>query len=82
MTIFWLFLIKNLPPDHGKRIITYFSIFYHFYLQCVFKVTEDGLVLKELGPGCTIPEIQTSTGCQFFTADDLTEMRQIDDEEE
>lgn len=48
----------------------------------MFEVTGDGLMLKELGPGCTIPEIQTSTGCQFRIADDLTEMRQIDDEEE
>ena len=57
-------------------------IFFKLSFQCVFEVTEDGLVLKELGPGYSIPEIQTSTGCQFRISDDLSEMRQIDDEEE
>lgn len=38
---------------------------------------EEGMVLKEIWPGVTVQEIQTSTGCQFRVADDLKEMEQI-----
>ncbi|XP_066918175.1 succinyl-CoA:3-ketoacid coenzyme A transferase 1, mitochondrial-like [Clytia hemisphaerica] len=48
--------------------------------KCVFKVVPgEGLLLTEMSPGCTIPEIQTATGCQFRIADDLQEMQQIED---
>jgi 3-oxoacid CoA-transferase subunit B len=42
---------------------------------CVFDVTPQGLVLKELAPGVTIDEVRKATEAEFKTASDLKEMR-------
>ena len=54
--------------------MSFFVIF-----QCVFEVDDEGLIMTEMWPTCSIPEIQVSTGCQFRIANDLQEMQQIDD---
>ncbi len=40
----------------------------------VIEVTGDGLVLKEIAPGWTFPEVQSLTGAKLIPAKDLKEM--------
>lgn len=40
----------------------------------VMEVTENGLVLKELAPGWTVPEVQALTGAKLTPAEDLKEI--------
>lgn len=40
----------------------------------VMEVTENGLVLKEIAPGCTVEQVQNATGAQLAISDDLTVM--------
>ncbi|XP_031559849.1 succinyl-CoA:3-ketoacid coenzyme A transferase 1, mitochondrial-like [Actinia tenebrosa] len=50
--------------------------------KCVFDVhPEQGLILKELYPGVSIQDVQTSTGCGFEISPDLKEMGQIGEED-
>jgi len=40
----------------------------------VIEVTAEGLVLKEIAPGWTVPEVQSLTEAKFVPADDLKEI--------
>lgn len=40
----------------------------------VIEITRDGLVLREIAPGWTAPEIQAVTGAELFSAADLKEI--------
>ena len=42
--------------------------------RCYFKVTKDGLVLKEIAPGYTVEDIRACTDADFAVAEDLCEM--------
>ena len=42
---------------------------------CVFDVTDDGLVLRELAPGVTVEDVQAATEPQITVADDCHEMQ-------
>ena len=42
--------------------------------RCVFDVTEQGLILKEINPLFSLQDIKNSTSADFFISSDLKEM--------
>lgn len=56
-------------PYTGRRCVD------HIVTElCVIDVTEEGLVLRELAPGCTVDEVISKTEAELIVADDLKEM--------